>query len=950
MKDFDDIYDELDDLNQEAQESAAASVAPSGASAAAPQGIDARAYKAELLSRLNPDQARAVGMGHQSCLVLAGAGSGKTSLLTARIAYLRADGLDATQIMAVTFTNKAAQEMRNRLSKILPRRDVEDLWVGTFHSLCNRILRECHKEAGLQKNFGILDTDGQEALVRSIMRDSGLLPTKAEREGKLKKASKAGEGDAAQQTLSMHDPLSAAGAQAAESSPAPSSGPAEDDEEAEEEKRLKPSEVVSWINKRKEFGVKPDEVRVETVDDETKLSVYREYQAQCEQQGLLDFSDLLYRCVELLERDSFTRGRYRGILRAILIDEFQDTNDIQYRWVQLLKSERAFVMAVGDDDQSIYAFRGANPENMQRFANEMTVTPENPQGVIIKLEQNYRSLPYILDAANGVIGHNTNRIGKELWSPKADGGETIEVVEYENAFLEAKDLGAQIHDLVRNKGVQPSEIAILYRMNTQSRLLEQELNKLSIPVTVYGGFRFFERQEVKHVLAYMELACSFERDVSFARVVNFPPRGIGERTVEDLRQEAKENGISMMTMIGQREELAPTMTAGAAKKHAQLVEFATMMVKFAERAQTITLSELVHEIVVDSGIQAFYEAEVAGSGKKKGDAAKSEAQERLDNINELISAARQFELDNPEITNAAELLPEYLSFVQLMTSTSEADMDKKNTVSLMTVHASKGLEFDHVFVAGVEEGIFPHARAVKEDEAAGYGSPAPDGDAWLRAIDGTEEEEGAELEPGSDLQEEAPVIDGPGVQEERRLMYVAMTRARKHLKMSHAVTRINASEEVACSRSRFVLEIPKSRMTEVNASEREALDHTTAGPRQGATGSSFALGGARKPGFSGGRPGGALFGGGREYGGDGHDGTRAPYQPGSRNGAPFQMAHKRQVPQAGSQAAPMSKPVAPVAQPGLKPPAVVQRTAAPETSDQAAPASSGFRMRRMTAK
>lgn len=915
MPDFDqDIYDALDD--EESTQSGRRAIQPD------PQLLEkqemamqvkreqAQAYKAELLSRLNPDQARAAGMGHESCLVLAGAGSGKTSLLTARVAYLRADGMETKNIMTVTFTNKAAQEMRNRLGKILPRRDVEDLWTGTFHSLCNKILRECHKEAGLPKNFGILDTDGQETLVRTIMRDTGLLPTKAERDSRKK-----AEISAQQAALAL-DPL----AQVANSA---SDASTEDDGAEDEDRRLKPSEVVSWINKRKEFGITPDEVEPKSLDEETMLGVFRGYKEQCQAQGLLDFSDLLYRCVNLLERDTFIRGRYQGIFRAILIDEFQDTNDIQYRWLQLLKGPKAFVMAVGDDDQSIYAFRGANPENMIRFVNEMTVSPSAPQGTIIKLEQNYRSLPYILDAANGVIDRNTNRIGKTLWSGKTDGKERIDIVEFENGYIEAKDVAAQIHELIRIQGVPPNEVAVLYRTNLQSRLLEQELNKLSIPVTVYGGFRFFERQEVKHVLAYMDLVCSFDRDVSFARVINFPQRGIGERTVEDLRQEAKSNLMPMMAMIAKREETVASMSAGAAKKQAALASFAEMMIELAEAAQTVKLSELVQEIVEKTGIEAHYQAEASEAGaKKKGDAAKSEAEERLANINELISAARQFELDNPHLTTAAEILPEYLCFVQLMTSTSEADMDKKNTVSLMTVHSSKGLEFDHVFIAGAEDGVFPHARAIKEDEAAGHGTPSiEDADAaWLDATMAGNGE-AADFSANAPEATDVPVADGPGVQEERRLMYVAMTRARKSLKITHAAMRMVGGEEIASEPSRFLLEIPRERCQLINAAE-EALKpshetrergHDGQQPRRSATGSSFSLGnkmGAQRAPGQGPRTGGlfarqeaatqrhAPLGGSREYGGDAFDDTREAAPSGGNWRSGRAAGHSQAAPQA----------------------------------------------------
>lgn len=884
MFDIDDIYDELDFINQAAVtqqiEASASSVSEQhGAPAAGDQQFNAQVYKQSLLEKLNDRQAQAVGMPHVSTLVLAGAGSGKTSVLTARVAYLLADGIDPSQVMTVTFTNKASQEMRTRLNRILPRNEAADLWMGTFHSLCNRMLRESHKEAGLPKNFAILDTDGQEVMLKSIMRDAGLLPTKAERD--------AAKAASAIPDLLAADPLSGMGGDTAQPAAAtPSKGATDDgdDDDEEDERRMKPSEVVSWINGKKERNIKPGEIEPLSPEDETRIQLYKAYQQTCSDQGLLDFSDLLHRCVELLEKDPMVRNRYRGKFKAILVDEFQDTNDVQYRWIQLLKSERAFVMAVGDDDQSIYAFRGANPENMKRFVDEMTVTASNPEGSVIKLEQNYRSLPYILDAANAVIDRNSNRLGKSLWSGKPDKGERILATEYENGYTEAQTVATRIHHLVRNEGVAPNEVAILYRTNTQSRLLEQELNKLSIPVTVYGGFRFYERQEVKNVLAYMDLVCSFERDISLSRVVNFPPRGIGERTIEDLRQESKENNVSMMEMIGLREQNGTVSGAVALRKQALLADFAGMMLGLSELAQTCKLSQLVEAVIEQSGIRKFYE-EGGASAKKKTKAggkgakgAKSEEEERLDNISELVSAAAQFERDNPLLTTAAELLPEYLSFVQLMSSTSAADMDKKATVSLMTVHSSKGLEFDHVFITGMEEGIFPHARSIKEDEANGHGSQDAD-DAWVESMCDNDDLKA----PGDEFTSSAgDGIDGPGIQEERRLMYVAMTRARKELQISHAKVRMVGKEEKETERSRFVLEIPKARI-EFKKERDNKMDESWGRQDRGDK-PSFVLGSSSRPngqgnqGFKGFGRGGPNSGA-REYGGDAFDDTRPAYAP-----------------------------------------------------------------------
>lgn len=879
MLSIDEIYDQLEDINsaalQDAADNAAHVVSTQQATGAADSlEFDPQAYKQKLLSKLNDRQAEAVSMPKTSGLVLAGAGSGKTSVLTARVAYLVADKVAPSQIMTVTFTNKAAQEMRLRLRRILPRDVSDDIWMGTFHSLCNKILRECHEAAGLPKNFAILDTDGQEALVKSLMRDAGLLPTKAERDQAA--ALRAAERQSILGEQLSEDPL----AQVATSA---SVAGDEDDDEAED-RRMKPSEVVSWINRHKEINTKPTEIEPKSVEEQTKLQMYEAYQQACADQGLLDFSDLLHRCVDLLECDSTVRNSYRDKFKAILVDEFQDTNDVQYRWLQLLKAPSSYIMAVGDDDQSIYAFRGANPANMHRFVSEMTATDEHPEGFVVKLEQNYRSLPYILDAANAVIDRNSNRMGKTLWSGQPDGKETIVATQFENGYQEANAVAARIHDLVRNKGVPPNEVAVLYRTNTQSRLLEQELNKLSIPVTVYGGFRFFERQEVKNVLAYMDLACSFERDISLSRVVNFPPRGIGERTIEDLRQEAKANNVSMMKMIAMREESGEVKGAAAQHKQAQLVGFATTMLELTMMAQSTTLSELVGAIVEKMGIRQFYLDGGEASGKKKskagkGEGARNEAEERLANIDELIAAARQFEQDNPHLATAAEMLPEYLSFVQLMTSTSAADMDKKSTVSLMTVHSSKGLEFDHVYVTGLEEGIFPHGRAIKEDEERAQGaSDAYREDAWIDGMAGSSDEFAT---PNDGITDESTQDDGPAIQEERRLMYVAMTRARKQLEITYAQSRMVGSEEKLMERSRFALEIPKARIEFTTERNPRSAAHDN-----GAARPSFSLGSAGRSqpgnfsgfkGFGAGRS--APNTGAREYGGDAFDDTREAYVP-----------------------------------------------------------------------
>ncbi|MFK4705692.1 superfamily I DNA/RNA helicase [Roseateles asaccharophilus] len=757
----------------------------------------------DLNARLNERQAEAVNGPNESVLVLAGAGSGKTSVLTARIASLVANGfIPAREVLAVTFTNKAAQEMRHRLTPLLDKRSVQDIWSGTFHSLCNKILRENFEAAGLPKAFAILDVDGQEALCRGILKDFGLTKSSVKEAAKAKAA-------AAKSSLELADPLAAAGGLTADD--------VEDDGDANE--FVTPGQCAKYISARKEALEKPKppaQVTVRSTDVEQMEAVYFEYQARCQRSGLLDFQDLLTRGVELLEKNEQVRDSYRRRFRAILVDEFQDTNDIQYRWLELMKGPAAHVMAVGDDSQSIYGFRGANPKNMQRFVDEMTVSKSFPEGRVVKLEQNYRSLPHILEAANAVIDRNPNQLKKTLFTDQRDRGEKIDLVTFGNGLFEASAVADSIHRLVKQHNVPPAEIAVLYRTNMQSRLIEQEMNKRGLPVTVYGGYRFYERQEIKNILAYLDLICDVSRDLSFARVVNFPPRGIGERTIEELRQDAQAKRKSMIELIGDRSEIMAANPASlgnvaAQKKQRQLEGFVGIILDLSEKALEQPLSQLIESVMQRAGIEQHYMDEAGGAKSSQ-----EEAEERLANIGELVSAAKQFELDNPELKTAAEQLPEYLAYIALMTSTSESDMSKKATVSLMTVHSSKGLEFDHVFLVGLEEATFPHSRAIQEDEEAGNGKSFDD---VLRANGATHDDDGTELvgEEG-----EADPGDGEGMQEERRLMYVAITRARKTLTCTYANERMLNGETKACEPSRFIQEIPEHRLNFIDDSKARA--------------------------------------------------------------------------------------------------------------------------------
>jgi len=748
-----------------------------------------------LFARLNPRQLEAVSLPKDcSVLILAGAGSGKTSVITARVARLINSGIMPREILAVTFTNKASEEMKTRLRKLMDKKTVNEIMVGTFHSLCSRILRDNFQAAGLPKSFAILDTDGQEAICRGALKDLGL--TKSS----LKDAAKARLNAATNvDLLSLADPLAAAGGIAASD--------IEDDGEVNE--FVTPAQCAKYISARKESGDSPrppPSISTRSTTAEQMETVFLMYQERCAKSGLLDFQDLLTKTVSMLESNSDVRDSYRDRFASILVDEFQDTNDIQYRWLELLKGERTHVMAVGDDYQSIYAFRGANPKNMFRFLREMATDAAAPEGRLVKLEQNYRSLPHILHTANAIIANNTGQMAKTLFTSQPDQGERIDLVTYANGSFEAGSIARSIHQFIKEKNEAPSEIAVLYRTNQQSRLIEQELNKLGVPLTVYGGFRFYERQEVKIVLAYMDLVTDMTRDLSFSRVANFPPRGLGERTIEELRQMAKQRGLSMMEMVGERSESmandpASIGNASAQKKQMQLEAFMTVIMDMADFALQNPLHKLIQTLVDRFGIKDHYLSE-AGTSK----VSKAEADDRIANIAELVSAARQFELENLGLNCAVEQLPEYMSHVALMTSTSESDMSRKNTVSLMTVHSSKGLEFNHVFIAGLDETVFPHSRAIKEDEERGNGKSFED---VMQDMDGMVIDVNNDDEAGA---------DGEGMQEERRLMYVAVTRARKTLTMTHAKERTVNGVPQNYEPSRFLNEIPESRLNRIDDS------------------------------------------------------------------------------------------------------------------------------------
>ncbi|THF63602.1 DNA helicase II [Pseudothauera nasutitermitis] len=637
------------------------------------------ATSSPLVAHLNEAQQRAVTLPAQHALILAGAGSGKTRVLTTRIAWLLSQGdCSPANILAVTFTNKAAKEMVARLTAMLPI-NTRGMWIGTFHGLCNRLLRAHHRDAGLPQLFQILDSADQLAAIKRLLK-----------------------------TLNIDD------------------------------EKFPPRELQHFINAQKEAGLRPE--AVEAWDDYTKrrVELYREYEAQCQRESVVDFAELLLRCYELLERNEPVRRHYQGRFRHILVDEFQDTNVLQYRWLKLLAGGEppASLFCVGDDDQSIYAFRGAEVGNMRDFEREFHIQE------VIRLEQNYRSHGNILDAANAIIRNNAGRLGKNLWT-ESGAGEPIRIFEAFEDKDEARWIVDEVQQLVR-EGALRADIALLYRSNAQSRVLEHALFSAGIPYRVYGGLRFFERQEIKHALAYLRLIANPDDDTAFARVVNFPTRGIGARSVEALQEAARTWNTSLYAAV-------PHLSG---KPGTSLGHFVRLVENLRRDTAKLQLPELVDHVLDASGLRAHYQAE-------------REGRERLENLDELIAAAANFVAEAQADTDALAadhaLLADFLAHASLEAGEHQADQGM-DAVQLMTVHAAKGLEFDAVFLSGLEEGLFPHENSIQD----------PD-----------------------------------GLEEERRLMYVAVTRARKRLYISFAQSRMLHGQTRYHPRSRFLEEIPE---------------------------------------------------------------------------------------------------------------------------------------------
>ncbi len=637
-----------------------------------------------ILESLNDAQREAVTAPDEPLLVIAGAGSGKTRVLTHRIAWLiDVEGVAPQGLLAVTFTNKAAAEMRGRIESLLDM-PVSHLWIGTFHGLAHRLLRRHWQEAGLPQNFQIIDADDQLRIIKRLLK-----------------------------TLELDDD------------------------------RWAPREIQYFINAQKDEGLRPQHLDDDNDPNRRQLiALYGQYQEICDRGGLVDFAELLLRAHELLRDNPEILAQYQRRFRHLLVDEFQDTNSIQYAWLRLLAGKEGIPFVVGDDDQSIYRWRGARVEHIHQFQKDF------PGTSVVKLEQNYRSTATILNAANAVIKHNDSRLGKNLWTEGAE-GEAIRVYSAFNERDEADFVVGRLRDW-SDRGNPRADAAVLYRSNAQSRVLEEALINAGLPYRVYGGLRFFERQEIKDALAYLRLISHRDDDSSFERIVNRPTRGIGARTVEAMRSYARANSCSMWRAAG---AVASGELSGRAAT--AVVVFLNLIERMAKDTAGLALHEQVDLVIHSSGLIEFFK-------KEKGERGET----RIENLEELVSAAKGFEPDPAEEMSP---LDAFLSHAALEAGEGQADA-WEDCVQLMTMHSAKGLEFPLVFLCGMEDGLFPHQRSI---------------------------------------------ADMNGLEEERRLCYVGITRAKETLYMSYAEQRRLHGMDSFSQPSRFIAEIPDELIEEI---------------------------------------------------------------------------------------------------------------------------------------
>ncbi|CAM3832585.1 DNA helicase II [Vibrio aquimaris] len=639
-----------------------------------------------LLDGLNDKQREAVAAPLENLLVLAGAGSGKTRVLVHRIAWLMSvEQASPFSIMSVTFTNKAAAEMRGRIEDLMMG-TTSGMWNGTFHGICHRILRAHYLDAGLLEDFQIMDSDDQQRLLRRLIKAQNL-----------------------------------------------------------DEKQWPARQVAWWINGKKDEGLRPN--HIDAYRDpvtQTYLQLYSTYQEACDRAGLVDFAEILLRAHELLRNKKHIREHYQARFKHILVDEFQDTNNIQYAWLRMMAGPESNVMIVGDDDQSIYGWRGAKIENIEKF------TQEFPSVNTIRLEQNYRSTKTILEASNALIANNTERMGKELWT-EGLAGDPISVYSAYNELDEARFAVNKIKDW-QEKGGSLNDAAMLYRNNAQSRVLEEALIQAGLPYRIYGGMRFFERQEIKDALSYLRLIANRNDDAAFERVVNTPTRGLGDKTLETLRLAARDRGCTMWdASVALLEEKVLAGRAASA-----LGRFVELINALEDDTSELPLHAQTDHVIKYSGLYAMYEQE-------KGEKSKA----RIENLEELVTATRQFE--KPEEAEEMTLLTAFLTHAALEAGEGQAD-EFEDAVQLMTLHSAKGLEFPLVFMVGVEEGMFPSQMSAEE---AGR------------------------------------------LEEERRLCYVGMTRAMEKLYITYAEMRRLYGQDKYHKPSRFIRELPESCLDEV---------------------------------------------------------------------------------------------------------------------------------------
>ncbi|HGJ5884803.1 DNA helicase II [Arsenophonus sp.] len=668
-----------------------------------------------LLENLNNKQREAVAAPRTNMLILAGAGSGKTRVLVHRIAWLlTVDKVSPFSIMAVTFTNKAAAEMRHRINALLGS-DQGGMWVGTFHGLAHRLLRAHYLDANLPQDFQILDSDDQYRLLRRIIKAINL-----------------------------------------------------------DESKWPPRQAMWYINAKKDEGLRPQHIEsYGNPTEATWLRVYQAYQEACDRAGLVDFAELLLRAHEMWLKKPHILQHYRERFTNILVDEFQDTNSIQYAWIRILAGDTGKVMIVGDDDQSIYGWRGAQVENIQRFLQDF------PAAETIRLEQNYRSTNNILKSANALIANNNNRLGKNLWTEGAD-GEPISLYCGFNELDEARYVVSRIKQW-HEKGGALKQCAILYRSNAQSRVLEEALLQSSMPYRIYGGQRFFERQEIKDALSYLRLVANCNDDASFERVVNTPTRGIGERTLDTVRQAAREKQLTLWESCEYllAEKVLGGRAAGAIERFLELID------ALAKETTDMPLHVQTDRVIRDSGLRSMYQQE---KGEK--------AQARIENLEELVTATRQFSYQEED----QDLMPlqAFLSHAALESGEGQAELHQ-DAVQLMTLHSAKGLEFPLVFIVGMEEGMFPSQRSAEESG---------------------------------------------GLAEERRLAYVGLTRAMEKLTLTYAESRRLYGKAVYHRPSRFIAELPTECIEEVrlSATVSRPISHQRLGTPINRNDSGYALG------------------------------------------------------------------------------------------------------------